>query len=77
MSTTTTMTTTTTDTTMTEIVKVEDHHGTSLTYSSIRMTTPYLINQYYYDILDQEQHCILFDRATRNIHWPIVQVHMK
>jgi hypothetical protein len=32
------------------------------------------IHQYYYDILDQEQHTILFDRSARMTSWPTLQV---
>jgi hypothetical protein len=33
-----------------------------------------VLNQYYYDIIDMEQHCVLFERSTRTERWNVLQV---
>jgi hypothetical protein len=33
-----------------------------------------VLNQYYYDIIDMEQHCVLFERNARTERWNVLQV---
>lgn len=33
-----------------------------------------VLNQYYYDIIDMEQHCVLFERSARTERWNVLQV---
>jgi hypothetical protein len=64
----------------TTAMKPEDDGGENSTGNSInppKLNTTmvkYHVHQYSYDILDQEQHIIIFDRSARILHWPILQV---